>query len=166
MFTLGQLQQWTLKVSSAEEGFVIYFPARPPQWEMQKMSDIFLIILATEESICRGMFLTGFWEYVYMYKWSSTDMFASRNGEARPTSTYTMTLPFHSWNEVEFSATLACEEKKNWLNRMEGQFYWVCKFKKKKSNVCGHISWCGYIDVHLDMAVSYEVCECKCIWSE
>lgn len=71
------------------------------RWEIQGMSDIFLIALTTAKSICRGMFLAGFLEYVYMVECESTHMFASQNGESRLTSTYAMTLPFHPWNEGE-----------------------------------------------------------------
>lgn len=71
------------------------------------MSDTFLIVWATEKSICRGMFLTLFWQFVYMDEYESAHMFASRNGESRLTHTYAMTLPFHPWNEVKFVSTLA-----------------------------------------------------------
>lgn len=78
-------------------------------WKIQGMSDIFLIAMTTEESICRGMFLTAFSEYVYVGECESTHMFASQNGESRLTSTYAMTSPFHPWNEVERCCMLARE---------------------------------------------------------
>lgn len=85
---------------------------------IQGMSDIFLIALTTEESICRGMFLAGFGEYVYMGECESTHMLASRNGESRLTSAYATTLPFHPRNEVEYCSTLACEKEKKKKKRL------------------------------------------------
>lgn len=81
------------------------------------MSDIFLIAMTTEESICRGMFLTGVREYIYIGHCESTHMFASQNGESRLTSTYAMTLSFHLWNEAAYCPMLACEgkKKKRWV---------------------------------------------------
>ena len=46
--------------------FVSQPDPRSGRWEIQGISNIFLITMTTEESICRHMFLTGFWEYVYM----------------------------------------------------------------------------------------------------
>lgn len=72
------------------------------------ISDIFLITMTTEESICRGMFLTGFGKYICIGECEPSHMFASENCESRLTSTYAMTLSFHPWNT---HLMLACEEK-------------------------------------------------------
>lgn len=91
----------------------------------------------------------------------STHMFASRNGESRPTSTYAMTLPFHPWNEVEICSTLACakkrKEKKGEPGWSDHSFEQLRK-EKEKNQMCVY----AYLDVaimwHLDVTVSGEVC--------
>lgn len=104
--------------------------------EIQGMSDIFLITMTTEESICRGMSLAGFGEYVYIGECDSFHMFASQNSESRLTFTYAMTLSFHPWNEVGYFPLFACAGEKS--NRYLGDLFIL--FKKRI--VFMHISIC------------------------
>lgn len=153
VFTLGQLQQWTIKV----RGFchIFAFASLPDphggRWEKRGMSDTFLLVWATEKSICRGMFLTLFWQFVYMDEYESAHMFASRNGESRQTRTFAMTLPFHPWNEVKFGSTLAWE-KKIMVSLAGAIFLLIILTQKKESEVCACISFVAintYVFVYL-----------------
>lgn len=111
-------------------------------WEIQGMSDIFLIILTTEESICRGMFLTGFWGvrpqgWMWVYPhvciskwWIKVDFYSCDD----------LTISPLKWGRTLLHTCM-------WEKRrvcLDGVIISLSNLERKKIQcVCVRISWCG-----------------------